>query len=288
MVDTDYSLRFFENDDDTALYHDLWLRLTRKLPRAQVKSVNSIKYQWLHDEFEKKSVIYAFNGKNSCIGCSSIYPGSDNFWCVDYPLLVDSGREKLRREIFEYLLNYAAENVETPYLSQRFREEWKTQIDFFQYYGFSEWFRLPIFGKQLEPFIHPVISEKTVFYENGIRFIKMKEKDYSLLYELSRNDLHGSNPFDTGTINYLKSLEAEFSWKIENKSGEIIGFFAVSINWLQKNAEINSILIDKACEDLEWKLFNFIHRRLAEKGIYEVYMSIFPDSKRIPFLLDSG
>ncbi|MFW9994624.1 MAG: hypothetical protein ACFFD4_21455 [Candidatus Odinarchaeota archaeon] len=282
-----YRLRWFENDADNALHHDLWFKLTRKLPRAQVRSLNSFRYKWPTGKFDPRSRIFAFDSEGNCIGCAGTAPGSEDFWTIDYPLLLKTHPDHIRSEMFEYLLGYATDHVEVPYLCQRFKEEWKSQIHFFKGYGFDEWFKVPIFSKKLEPFKDPVIKDKDFYQENGHAFSRMTDKDYLLLIDLSKRDVHGSIPYDEDTINYLQSefSESQFSWKVKN-SNKVVGFFAVQINWHQKNASINSILVGQ--EDLEWQLFNFIHTRLAEKGIYEVYLSIFPDSKRIPFLLDSG
>jgi hypothetical protein len=228
-----------------------------------------------------------FDDKGICIGCAGTAPGSEDAWTIDYPMLLNSHpqSEQIRSEMFDYLLDYVTKHVEAPYLCQHFKEEWKNQIRFFIGYGFDDWFKVPIFSKKLEPFNDPVIKEKNYYQLNGYVFSRMTDDDYPLLVELSKRDIHSSNPFDKDTINYLKNVESEFSWKIKIKD-KLVGFFAININWFQKNAAINSLLIDD--DDLDWKMFNFIHTRLAEKGIYEIYMSIFPDSKRIPFLLDSG
>ena len=137
-------IRFFESDRDNVLYHDLWLKLTRKLSRSPVKSVNSLRYKW-PPKSDPQSRVFAFDGEK-CIGGAGISPGSPgDFWTVDYPLLLKSYRgqsypENIRSKMFEHLLGYAVEHIEVPFLCQHFREDWENPIQYFKKYGFKNWF----------------------------------------------------------------------------------------------------------------------------------------------------
>ena len=139
--------RTYKKREDLELQTNLWLKATKNLPWAW-KPNNTQKWFTEQMNFDPNSKLYAYDGDSTPIGyVSSIR--REGYTPMGFPWVSDGYEGEIQDYLFDTVYNYALKNFDTKSFLQRFRKEWKYQIEFFEKKGFRLAWSNPIYVLEL-------------------------------------------------------------------------------------------------------------------------------------------
>ena len=218
--------RFYESEKDLQRQIDFWIKRTKLLPYAWKPTISPNIFIE-QENFHPKSRCFAFDG-NQMVGYMS-FTGSKEFVSLGYPWVLPGYEGIIQDELFKRVYGFAeSDEFGAKLFAQRFRSDWKEQIDFFLSKGFEVTRRSPILIKELSDSNHTNASK----VENDFQFDKwanvtkqnevVTEEQLSMMKE------------------YYGSVQFDFSISFENE-----GYFGVTIRKDTAYAEILAVALKK-------------------------------------------
>lgn len=218
--------RFYESEKDLQRQIDFWIKRTKLLPYAWKPTISPNIFIE-QENFHPKSRCFAFDG-NQMVGYMS-FTGSKEFVSLGYPWVLPGYEGIIQDELFKRVYGFAeSDEFGAKLFAQRFRSDWKEQIDFFLSKGFEVTRRSPILIKELSDSNHTNASK----VENDFQFDKwanvtkqnevVTEEQLSMMKE------------------YYGSVQFDFSIFFENE-----GYFGVTIRKDTAYAEILAVALKK-------------------------------------------
>lgn len=218
--------RFYESEKDLQRQIDFWIKRTKLLPYAWKPTISPNIFIE-QENFHPKSRCFAFD-VNQMVGYMS-FTGSKEFVSLGYPWVLPGYEGIIQDELFKRVYGFAeSDEFGAKLFAQRFRSDWKEQIDFFLSKGFEVTRRSPILIKELSDSNHTNASK----VENDFQFDKwanvtkqnevVTEEQLSMMKE------------------YYGSVQFDFSISFENE-----GYFGVTIRKDTAYAEILAVALKK-------------------------------------------
>lgn len=218
--------RFYEGQEDIQRQIDFWIKCTKQLPYAWKPTISPNKFIE-QEHFHPKSRCFAFEG-NQLVGYMS-FTGSKEFVSLGYPWVLPGYEGIVQEELYERVYGFAESNeFGAQMFAQRFRGDWKEQIDFFLSKGFEVTRRSPILIKNLSVSndANESKAEDDFQFEQWKNVIKQKES-------VSEEQLSMMNE-------YYGSVQFDFSVSFESE-----GYFGVTIRADTKYAEILAVAVKR-------------------------------------------
>ena len=218
--------RFYESKKDLQRQIDFWMKCTKLLPYAWKPTISPNLFIE-HENFHPKSRCFAFDG-NQMVGYMS-FTGSKEFVSLGYPWVLPGYEGIIQDELFKRVYGFAeSDEFGAKLFAQRFRSDWKEQIDFFLSKGFEVTRRSPILIKELSESNHTNVSK----VENDFKFDKWANviKQNEVLTEEQLSMMK----------EYYGSVQFDFSISFENE-----GYFGVTVRTDTDYAEILAVAFKK-------------------------------------------
>jgi len=262
--------RFYEDEQDLQRQIDFWIKCTKLLPYAWKPTISPNLFVE-HENFHPKSRCFAFDG-NQMVGYMS-FTGSKEFVSLGYPWVLPGYEGIIQDELFKRVYGFAKSDVFGAKLfAQRFRSDWKEQIDFFLSKGFEVTRRSPILIKELNErnYANESKAEDDFCFERWEKVVKqnesVSEEQLSMMKE------------------YYGSVQFDFSVSFENE-----GYFGVTIRKDIAYAEILAVAVKSDTTqflDMVTEVLSECQNRGVQLlGIAESHLPINESLKDLGFLV---
>lgn len=187
--------RYYEGLEDLQLQIDFWKDVTRELPFCW-KPTLSPNHYIEQSQFHPKSRCFAYDN-DKLVGYMS-FTGNDGFVSLGYPWVLSGYEGEVQDELFNRVCGFAeSEEYGGTVLAQRFRSQWKDQINYFMEKNFEITRRSPLLVLNLSGYntsaTHP-INETFSFLK--WETIMKKYHDVSIDQLKMMNEYYGSVDFD--------------------------------------------------------------------------------------------
>ncbi|WP_335872454.1 hypothetical protein [Bacillus sp. 2205SS5-2] len=218
--------RFFETEADLEAQYQFWIERTKVLPFAWKPTLSPTVFRQ-GASFHPKSRYFAFEGEKLVGYCS--FTGSGDFVSIGYPWVLPGYEGELQEELFQHVVEFAtSEEYEGKILAQRFRSQWKKQIQFFESKGFEITGRSKVIGRSSEK------MEAAPYWVNSNRSNQFEFEKIKPLVNSSTE----SNPAELLMLEeYYDSVAFDFAYEFQYEK-EICGYFGVTIRKDTGYAEI--------------------------------------------------
>ncbi|MGD6847761.1 hypothetical protein [Rossellomorea aquimaris] len=210
--------KYFEGENVLALQYDFWRKITSTLPFAWKPTMSPILFKE-QKEFDPRSRCFAYEG-DDLIGYMS-FTGKGDFVSLGYPWVL-SGYEGIQDELFERVYGFAvSDEYGGRILAQRFREQWKDQILYFEAKGFEITNESKLIGKYLS---------KVESTEDNIEFSWKVSNEF--IFEDWRSIMEENDEVNEAQIKmmeeYYSSVDFDFSISFFNEE-QMIGVMGVTL-----------------------------------------------------------
>jgi len=218
--------RFYEGKKDLQRQIDFWIKCTELLPYAWKPTISPNLFIE-HENFHPKSRCFAIDG-NQMIGYMS-FTGSKEFVSLGYPWVLPGYEGIIQDELYKRVYGFAESNeFGAKLFAQRFRSDWKKQIDFFLSKGFEVTRRSPILIKEL--------NERNYANESKAKDVFQFDKWENII---KQNEVITEDQLSM-MKEYYESVQFDFSISFENE-----GYFGVTIRKDTAYAEILAVSLKK-------------------------------------------
>lgn len=282
--------RNYETHEDLTLQRNFWIEATKNLAFPWKPSFIQDYYKKKTD-FDPRSKFFAFEG-DQLIGYQSFIAGS-NFIGLGYPWVHDHPKKhEIQEKLWNDTMDILNKDFPNRFIKQRFREQWKDQIQFFLDRGFS-------IDKEYPMYVHNV--RKDYSFELPNKKI-MKTSFEGLREDLLRNVLQTKKSYDSERINRAirsaRDIDYDISIYLESE-GKPIAYAGLTTRFDASYSEIEVL----RCTDQNFQ-FEFcnqlilqeILKELSQRKIRQVSLTIFDDDnqkhnqydKLIPIISELG
>ncbi len=235
--------RNYQEEEDLELQKSFWLEITKDLPWAW-KPNKSQKNFAQSSNFDPRTKLFAFDagklvGYMSCIKREKFIP-------FGYPWVKKKYEGEVREELYRRTFRFASGPLNGTSFLQRFREEWKTQIEFFLEKGFTFAFGYPIYIRSL----------KTAEFDTSTSQFESKTVDTlpnNILFDLALKDVR----FKKENLSELSSFYEDVDFDLITvlyDTNQPIAMSAVTSREDTAYSEMNLIVVDndytKATHDI--------------------------------------
>lgn len=281
----DVKYKYFESEVDLDLQYKFWEIITKKLiwawkmtraPTSFMKDTNLPK---------TKSRCFAFVEKE-LIGYMS-FSGDGDFVSIGYPWLKSewSNRDDVREELWKRVFGYASGEYGGKHFLQRFRKQWKQQIEFFLGKGFTIPYEHPIYILSLKDSVNSaaieVENKNYRFQFSGEFDTKAFVKVVSTYRVLDEQQLKGIGEY------YSRHVNFDFSLSLI-KRDDLVGYFGVTIRCDTSYAEIIAIAFNQSDLTLFSTSITTITKKLKEMNGDLVSITTDDEDRFIPIIEDLG
>ncbi|MFW9930227.1 MAG: hypothetical protein ACFFD1_12605 [Candidatus Thorarchaeota archaeon] len=270
--------RHYQQVEDLELQTSIWLKATKNLPWAW--KPNKTQYWYVRrSNFDPYSKLFAFDndlpiGYMSCIR-------RDNFTPMGFPWILDGYEGEIQEYLFDTVYNHAVKEFKSRNFLQRFRKEWKYQIDFLERKNFHLERSNPIFIMELNKNKPFSLSSK---YKVKIHNV-LPELNF---FKLVNNDPNYKNEEKNSMKSYLMDdLNIDFYLEVV-KDSVPCAMISVTIREDTGYSEINLLTMDeKYPETINIALESMINK-LISRNLKFLSMTVAPHSKEINLLENYG
>ncbi|MHA2102538.1 MAG: hypothetical protein ACW981_03880 [Candidatus Hodarchaeales archaeon] len=261
------SYRPYQNPNDLELQTNIWIKATKPLPWAWKPNRTQI---WAKNQtnFDPNSKLFALDGENlvgymSCIRREKFTP-------IGFPWVIPGYEGEIQDHLFDTVYNHAVNKFKSKAFLQRFRKEWKFQIEFFEKNGFHLSQSYPIYIRDLN---NENYNDESTEYETKI-YPKVPTESFSKIHSKDPNLEKQSSE---SLINYFNE-DLDLDWVLEvKKRSEPIGMSVITgrddtgymeLNLLSANAEIPrsyETVLELTINELNSREKKFISMTVVEK-----------------------
>lgn len=136
--------RNYQGPEDLALQQAFWVQATRDLPWCWKPTRSPAVYS-AGSKFDPRSRRFAFKDGKLVGYCS--FTGQGDFVSMGYPWVLPGYEGELQEDLYESVYSFAAgREYGGRTFAQRFRQQWKAQVLFFERHGFAIQRRDPLYA----------------------------------------------------------------------------------------------------------------------------------------------
>lgn len=229
------TIRYFQNEKDIELQYAFWETVTAELPFAW-KPTFSPKLFLHQKEFDLKSRCFAFDG-DRLVGHMG-FTGKGNFVSLGYPWVLEGYEGELQEEMYELIYSYASgPSYGGEVFAQRFRVQWKDQINFFLEKGFEITGRSPIYGRE----VHLVDKSDT----NVRHSVQVQEGfDIEQFLSVAQDNPELTEEHIAFYREYYQAVDFDFAVKCLDAE-KLVAYFGITIRHDTKYSEIIACTVAK-------------------------------------------
>ena len=251
-----FNYRNFHDTRDLELQYSFWNDITKPLPWAW-KPTRSPSIFYDSNEFNPNSRWFAFQD-NDLVGYQS-FTGKDNFVSIGYPWTLDEYKDEIRDELWDRIFYTASSEFNGQNYLQRFRIDWKDQIDYFLEKDFEKIAEYPLYVKKITKSGDSLLPRDiTIKMHNEFNF-------HSFSDLILQNDKTQLNQI-MNLKPYYDSLEFDYCFEIDFKN-KLAGYFGITIRKDTKYGEINAFFINpqNISDDNFEVVLNYISHKIEKE-----------------------
>ncbi|MHA2358103.1 MAG: hypothetical protein ACXABK_04990, partial [Candidatus Heimdallarchaeaceae archaeon] len=206
------SYRTYQEENDLNLQYEFWINITRDMPWAWKPTI-SPKIFIEGKDFDPRTRVFAFI-KKKLVGYMS-FTGEGNFISLGYPWVLPGCEGEIQEELYDRVFGFASRDEDGgKFFAQRFREQWKSQILYFQKKGFSITSKQPVLGINLSKAKTKIPNDEYIIELSN----EFSIEDY---IDVARRDERSLNEEEELMVSqYYKSVD--FDYCLTAKKDEVV------------------------------------------------------------------